>query len=147
MFKSLKPVKKLNPISRILSDGTGFNRFLGYHGNIEKQTINNNDYRHVKFTGKHEQLVLMSLLPGQEIGNEVHKHADQFFRIEHGTLKFILNNGKDTFTLGAGGSVVVPLGTWHNVVNVGRDKAKLYTVYAQPTHPAGLIQKTRPRND
>lgn len=66
----------------------------GYVGNIEKQSLGNKNFRKVLFTGKHAQLVVMSLKPGEEIGNEVHHKVDQFFRIEHGNAKFVFRNGK-----------------------------------------------------
>lgn len=111
--------------------------------NIEKETIENENYRNVIFTGKF-QLVLMSLKPGEEIGNEVHNDVDQFFRIEKGTAHFLIDN---SIHLSAknGDAVVVPAGTWHNVINASnRADLKLYTIYAPPDHPSGLIEKNKP---
>jgi len=88
-----------------------------FFGSIEKETLKNNYFRKVLFTGKNEQLVVMSLLPQEEIGNEVHKNVDQFFRMEYGEAKFILNNGKIKKIVIDGDAVLVPEGTWHNVVN------------------------------
>ena len=114
----------------------------GYVGHIEKQTLKNNYFRHVIFTGKHAQLVLMSLLPGEEIGNEVHQHVDQFFRIEQGEAKFVFN-GKEIHVAKNADAVIVPAGTYHNVINTGTKKLKLYTVYSPPNHPDKTIHKTK----
>ena len=115
-----------------------------YAGDIEEQTLKNNYFRQVLFTGKHAQLVVMSLKPGEEIGNEVHPNVDQFFRIEEGEAEFVLNNGKDKHIAKAGWAVVVPAGTWHNIINNSKTKPlKLYTVYSPPNHPPGTIHKTK----
>jgi mannose-6-phosphate isomerase-like protein (cupin superfamily) len=115
----------------------------GYVGPIEKTTLENNYFRQVLFTGKHAQLVVMCLQPGEEIGNEVHPDVDQFFRIEEGNARFIFN-GKEKHLVHAGEAVVVPAGTYHNVVNTGRKKLlKLYTIYSPPEHPDGTVHKTK----
>jgi len=115
-----------------------------YTGHIEEETLKNNFFRKVIFTGKHEQLVLMCLQQGEEIGNEVHPHVDQFFRIEEGEAKFVLNNGKDNHVARDGDSVIVPAGTFHNVINTSKTKKlKLYTIYSPPNHPDGTIHKTK----
>ena len=114
-----------------------------FHDDLEKLTRANTDFRRVIFTGKHEQLVLMSLKPGENIGNEVHPSTDQFFRIEQGTAEFTLRNGREVFELHDGGGVVVPAGMWHDVKNAGTLKLKLYTVYAPPNHPAGTVEHTK----
>ena len=114
-----------------------------YVGDIEKQTLKNNYFRQVLFTGKHAQLVVMSLKPGEEIGNEVHHNIDQFFRIEEGEAKFVLNN-KEKHIVKNGWAVVVPAGTYHNIINNSKTKKlKLYTIYSPPNHPAGTIHKTK----
>jgi len=116
----------------------------GYFGSIEKETVKNNYFRKVLFTGKYAQLVVMSLKPAEEIGNEVHKHVDQFFRIEEGEAKFVLNNGKEKHIAKNGDAVIVPAGTWHNVINNSKTKKlKLYTVYSPSNHPPGTIHKTK----
>jgi mannose-6-phosphate isomerase-like protein (cupin superfamily) len=113
-------------------------------GNIEKLTEKNKNFRRVLFTGKHMQLVVMSLQPKEEIGNEMHDNVDQFFRIEEGKAKFVLNNGKEEHVVGDGGAVIVPAGTWHNVINPSPSKPlKLYTVYTPPQHPDGTVHKTK----
>ena len=116
---------------------------MAYAGNIEKQTLKNNYFRHVIFTGKHAQLVLMSLKPSEEIGNEVHKKVDQFFRIEKGEAKFIFE-GKENHTVNDGDAIIVPAGTFHNVINNSKAKQlKVYTIYSPPNHPDGTVHKTK----
>jgi mannose-6-phosphate isomerase-like protein (cupin superfamily) len=115
----------------------------GYVGPIEKVTLNNSYFRQVLFTGKHSQLVVMCLLPGEEIGNEVHPNVDQFFRIEDGNAKFIFNE-KEEHLVGDGDAVVVPAGTYHNVINTSSLKPlKLYTIYTPPNHADGTVHKTK----
>ena len=114
-----------------------------FWGSIEKLSLKNNNFRKVLFTGKHVQLVVMSLLPGEEIGNEVHKQVDQFFRIESGEAKLVVN-GKSKGIAKDGGSFLIPAGTWHNIINNSKTKKlKLYTLYSPPNHPPGTIHKTK----
>lgn len=115
----------------------------GYFGPIEEQTLKNEFFRQVLFTGKHAQLVVMCLQPGEEIGNEIHPAVDQFFRIEQGEAKFVLN-GKEEHVVGKNEAAIVPAGTFHNVINISKTtQLKLYTVYSPPNHPAGTVQKTK----
>jgi mannose-6-phosphate isomerase-like protein (cupin superfamily) len=115
----------------------------GYVGPIEKQTLNNNYFRQVLFTGKHAQLVVMSLQPGEEIGNEVHPNVDQFFRIEQGEATFVFN-GTEKHSVKDGDAVIVPAGTYHNVINTSKTvKLKLYTIYSPPNHPDKTVHKTK----
>jgi mannose-6-phosphate isomerase-like protein (cupin superfamily) len=115
----------------------------GYVGHIEKLTEKNKYFRQVLFTGKYAQLVVMSLLPGEEIGNEVHKTVDQFFRIEEGEAKFVFS-GKEEHLVKAGDAVIVPAGTFHNVINTSsKEPLKLYTIYSPPNHPDGTVHKTK----
>lgn len=114
----------------------------GYVGNIEKQTLKNNYFRQVLFTAKHAQLVVMCLQRGEEIGDEVHHKVDQFFRIEQGEAKFIFNE-KEEYVVHDGEAVIVPAGTFHNVINIGRGRLKLYTIYSPPNHPDGTVHKTK----
>lgn len=114
---------------------------IGYVGDIEKVTEQNNTFRTVVYTGKYAQLVVMSLQIGEDIGSEVHENVDQFFRIEVGTLKFVMNGEENVAT--AGMAVIVPAGTTHNVINVGTEVAKLYTLYSPPNHPEGTIHTTK----
>ncbi len=115
----------------------------GYVSPIEKETLKNNYFRQVLFTGKHCQLVVMCLQGGEEIGNEVHPGTDQFFRIEEGDARFVFNGSEERLAH-AGDAVVVPAGTYHNVINHSRTKpVRLYTLYAPPNHPDGTIHKTK----
>ncbi|HUV46858.1 MAG TPA: cupin domain-containing protein [Candidatus Bathyarchaeia archaeon] len=112
-----------------------------FFGNIEKKTLNNSYFRQVIFTGAHSQLVLMCLKPGEEIGFEVHEKVDQFFRLEQGEAKFIID-GKDFLAKDAD-AVIVPAGANHNVINTSTDKElKLYTIYSPANHPEGTVHKT-----
>jgi mannose-6-phosphate isomerase-like protein (cupin superfamily) len=115
----------------------------GYVGHIEKETLNNNYFRKVIFTGKNSQLVLMCLQPGEEIGNEVHPDNDQFFRLEEGEAKFVFN-GKETHIVKDADAVVVSAGTYHNVINNSKTKKlKMYTIYSPAHHPDRTIHKTK----
>ena len=115
----------------------------GYVVSIEKRTLANNYFRQVLFTGKYTQLVVMCLQPGEDIGNEVHKKVDQFFRIEKGQAAFVLN-GKEKHLAKNGDAVIVPAGTYHNVINTSKTaKLKLYTLYSPPNHPDKTIHKTK----
>ena len=115
----------------------------GYAGPIEKQTLANEYFRQVLFTGKHAQLVLMCLQPGEEIGNEVHDNVDQFFRLEQGEALFVFN-GKEKHAVKDADAVIVPAGTYHNVINTSKtQKLKLYTIYSPPNHPHGTVHKTK----
>ncbi len=119
----------------------------GYLGPIEKETVENGYFRKVLFTSKHLQLVVMCLQGGEEIGNEVHPDVDQFFRIEAGEATFVLNN-TEAHHAHDGDAVVVPAGTWHNVINASKTaQLKLYTVYTPPQHPEGTIHKTKAEAD
>lgn len=115
----------------------------GFFTNIEKDTRENGNFRKVIFTAPHSQLVLMALKPKEEIGNEVHPENDQFFRFEEGEGKVVFN-GKIEYTVADGSAVVVPAGTWHNVINTSSEKElKLYTIYSPAHHPDGTIHKTK----
>lgn len=114
-----------------------------YVGPIEKISVKNKYFRRVLYTGKHLQLVAMSLQPKEEIGKEVHKGVDQFFRIEEGRAKFVFG-AKEVHLVAAGGAVVVPAGTYHNVINTSATKPlKLYTIYTPPNHKPGTIHRTK----
>ncbi len=119
----------------------------GFFVPIEKETTENGYFRKVLFTGKHLQLVVMCLQGGEEIGNEVHPDVDQFFRIEQGEARFVLNNAEEHLARD-GDAVVVPAGTWHNVINNTRTAPlKLYTVYTPPQHPDGTVHKDKAEAD
>ncbi len=115
----------------------------GYVVAMEKKTLENNYFRKVLFTGKHAQLVVMCLRPGEEIGNEMHAKVDQFFRIEQGQAVFVFRN-RERRRVKSGDAVIVPAGTFHNVINASRQaKLKLYTLYSPPNHPAGTVHRTK----
>lgn len=112
----------------------------GYVTNIEKLSLENNNFRKVLYTDKNSQLVLMSLLAGEDIGQEVHD-VDQFLRVEKGTGTAILND--ISYDLADGSAIVVPAGTKHNVINTGNGEMKLYTLYMPPHHRDGVVHKTK----
>ena len=116
---------------------------IEYLGPIKKLTLENTYFRQVLFTAKHSQLVVMCLGPGEEIGDEVHPNVDQFFRIEQGEAKFVFDE-KEEHQTRDGDAVVVPAGTYHNVINTSKAAPlKLYTLYSPPNHPAGTVHKTK----
>jgi mannose-6-phosphate isomerase-like protein (cupin superfamily) len=112
----------------------------GYVTNIERLSLENENFRKVLYTDKNSQLVLMSLLPNEEIGEEVHD-VDQFLRVEKGTGTAILNDV--SHDVADGSVLVVPAGTKHNVINTGADEMKLYTLYMPPHHRDGVVHKTK----
>jgi mannose-6-phosphate isomerase-like protein (cupin superfamily) len=114
----------------------------GFIGDIEELTEDNSDFRRVLYTGKHLQLVLMSLEPGEEIGEEVHKNVDQFFRVEKGKGEVWID-GKKTKIKGDD-AFVVPAGAKHNVINTDHKPLRLYTIYGGPNHRDGFIAATKP---
>jgi len=113
----------------------------GYHDNIEKTTLANTDFRRVLYTGRHTQLVLMNLVPGEEIGAEVHPNIDQFFRFEAGSGRVMIDD--NTYEVVDGDVIIVPAGSNHNVMNTGSVELKLYTLYSPPEHIDGTIRATR----
>jgi mannose-6-phosphate isomerase-like protein (cupin superfamily) len=113
----------------------------GYVGNIEKETMENENFRKVLYTAKNSQLVVMSLKPKEDIGEEVH-HLDQFIRIETGVGRAILDGVENK--IAADYAVVIPAGTRHNILNDSpTEKMKLYTVYSPPEHQDGVLRKTK----
>ncbi len=113
----------------------------GFVTNVEKDSLENENFRKVIYTAKHSQLVLMSLKPGEDIGAEVHE-LDQFLRIEKGTGKTILNGIE--YPLEDGSAIVVPAGTMHNIINTSVDQPmKLYTVYSPPNHQKDTVHVTK----
>jgi len=120
----------------------GVRKMKGYVVNIEKETTKNTDFRRVLYTGKHSQLVLMSLKPGEEIGEETHDHVDQFFRFEAGEGKVIIDGNEHNVKDGT--AVIVPAGARHNVVNTSkRMNLRLYTIYSPPEHQDGVVRHTK----
>lgn len=113
----------------------------GFIGNIEKRTEENRDFRRVLYTGPHIQLVLMSLEPGEDIGDEVHSDTDQFFRVEEGEGEVWIDGRKTEIESEM--AIVIPAGARHNIKNTGEKSMKLYTLYAPPHHADGTIQATK----
>lgn len=118
----------------------------GYHVELEQATLDNDNFRQVLFTGPKSQLVVMSLLPGEEIGMEVHDDHDQFIRVEAGVGKASIDG--EEFDLKDGSAIVIPAGAEHNVWNTSEgEKMKLYTVYAPPEHADGTVHATKAEAD
>lgn len=113
----------------------------GYVIDLEKEAIGNADFRRVLYTGHHTQLVLMSLKPGEEIGEETHPDVDQFFRFDEGSGKVVIDGIEHEVSNGFG--VVVPAGAKHNVINTGATELKLYTLYSPPEHQDGVVRATK----
>ena len=112
----------------------------GYITNIEKETLENNNFRKVLYTAKNSQLVVMSIAVGDDIGSEMHE-LDQFIRIEQGNAKAVLNGVESD--LPAEHAVVIPAGVEHNIVNIGSEPLKLYSVYSPPEHKDGTVHPTK----
>lgn len=114
----------------------------GFKGNIEELTLANTNFREVLYTAKDCQLVLMSLLPGEEIGLETHPDTDQFFRFEGGVGKVIVDTVE--YAVGDGDAVIVPMGAKHNVINTSdTEPLQLYTIYTPPHHKDGVVRATK----
>ncbi|MGM1054826.1 MAG: cupin domain-containing protein [Bacteroidota bacterium] len=113
---------------------------------IEKATMENKDYRKAVWTGEYMQLVLMSLEPGEEIKLELHSGNDQFIRIESGVARVLMGKEKDNLsfdkTIGDDWIMMIPAGYWHNIINVGQETLKVYTLYGLPVHEAGTVHET-----
>ena len=114
----------------------------GYNTNIENATIDNNNFRKVLYTGKHSQLVLMSLKPNEEIGLETHPDNDQFFRFEKGEGKCIVDGNEYKVTNGH--CIIIPAGAKHNIINSSAtEELKMYTIYSPAHHKDGIIRTTK----
>jgi len=114
----------------------------GFNTNIEKETLENTNFRKVLYTGKHSQLVLMSLKPNEEIGTEIHTSNDQFFRFEKGEGKCVIDGNE--YILGDGSVIVVPSGAEHNIINTSStEDLKLYTIYSPAHHKDGIVRATK----
>lgn len=114
--------------------------------NIEDATLANTNYRTTLWTGAHLQVTLMAIQPGHDIGLEVHHTTDQFLRIEEGTATVYMGDAKDNLTSWEANNddaVIVPAGTWHNLVNSGDTPLKVYSIYAPPEHPHGTVHVTK----
>ncbi|MGE5425849.1 MAG: cupin domain-containing protein [Bacillota bacterium] len=114
----------------------------GFNANIEAETLENDNFRKVLYTGGNTQLVLMSLKPEEEIGTEIHADNDQFIRIEQGQGLCIIDGNE--YAIGDGSAVVIPAGAEHNIINTSSQmKLKLYTLYSPPHHKDGIVRKTK----
>ena len=120
---------------------------VGWVGNIEAATLENASFRRVLFTGGQMQLTVMRLAPGEEIGLEMHEHLDQFIRVEAGRALVTMGRDRDqvdqSHDLLDDWAVIIPAGTWHNVVNAGDADLSLYSLYAPPEHLAGAVHETK----
>ena len=118
------------------------NSVKGFNGNIESETKENTYFRRVLYTSLHLQVVLMSLKPGEEIGEEIHNANDQFFRFESGNGICVINETE--YLIKDGDAIVVPAGAKHNVINTNsKSKLKMYTIYSPPHHKDGIVRATK----
>ena len=119
----------------------------GWAADIAQATTSNSTFRTVLFTGKGMQLTVMSVAPGEEIGLELHPNTDQFLRVEAGSARVMMGAAKnkldEVHELTDDWAVIVPAGTWHNVINTGTRPLKLYSIYAPPQHPPGTVHTTK----
>lgn len=143
---SVQKINNLSHLAIIIPNLTGecdqMKTKKGFSANIEEETLKNTDFRHVLYTGKFSQLVLMNLRPGEDIGSEVHDTVDQFFRFEEGEGKVVID-GVDHLVKD-GSAVVVPSGARHNVINTSAKKnLKLYTIYSPPEHIDKTVRHTK----
>ena len=113
----------------------------GFVVDIETDTKQNDNFRKVLYTGKNSQLVLMSLKPGEDIGEEVHKDTDQFFRVDAGSGKVVINGNESEIKNGS--AIVIPQGAKHNVINTGKNDLKLYSIYSPAHHRFNVVHKTK----
>jgi mannose-6-phosphate isomerase-like protein (cupin superfamily) len=113
----------------------------GFIDDIEDLTEQNTDFRRVLYTGAHLQLVVMSLQPGEEIGEEVHEDRDQFFRVEEGEGEVWIDGNRSKIE--DDHAILVPAGARHNIVNTGSEPLRFYTLYAPPEHRDGIVQRTK----
>ena len=124
---------------------------LGWVGNIEQVTKDNNNFRTVIQTGAHSQLTVMSVPPGGEVGWEAHGHLDQFLRLEQGTARVDFGASSDavdeSHEIEDDWAVIVPAGVWHNIVNTGDGDVKLYSIYSPPEHADGTVHQTKAEAD
>ncbi|MFL0246496.1 cupin domain-containing protein [Candidatus Clostridium stratigraminis] len=115
--------------------------------NIDEATKRNNNYRTTLWTGKHLQLTLMSIKPGEDIGLEIHPTVDQFLRVEDGEGLAQMGSNKNNLNYQRkvydGFAIFIPAGTWHNVINTGNKPLKMYSIYAPPQHPHGTVHVTK----
>lgn len=114
----------------------------GFYSKIEKDTLENSNFRKVLYTGKNSQLVLMSIKPGEDIGLEVHSENDQFFRFEQGSGQVVIDGNE--YEVKDGDAIIVPAGAEHNVINQSlTEDLRLYTIYTPPHHKDGIIRTSK----
>jgi mannose-6-phosphate isomerase-like protein (cupin superfamily) len=114
----------------------------GYVTNIERETLKNRNFEKVLFTGEHHQLIVMSLKPGEDIGEETHPNLDQFTRIEQG--RGVVQIGRERKRIQSESAFIIPAGVKHNVINTSKEEElKLYTVYSSPEHEEGEVRRTK----
>jgi len=147
-FNKLTPEEMQRVYGYLLASGIteeDIKRILNspFVGNIETLTLENNNFRKVIHTTLNQQLVVMKLNAGEDIGMEIHTHIDQFIRIEKGSGYAILDGVRVELTDGS--AVLIPAGTEHNVIAI--TEIKLYTIYSLPNHPYDRIDVTKPEND
>lgn len=121
-----------------------------YVVDIEKETLENTNYRTTLWTGKYMQLTVMSIEPGSDIGMEVHEDHDQFLRVEAGKAKVEMGPSQDDlkeWTAEDDDIVMVPAGTWHNLTNIGDEDLKVYSLYSPPEHKHGTVHPTKADSD
>lgn len=115
---------------------------------ISKASKQNNTFRTALWTGSHLQVTLMSIKVGDDIGLEIHPNTDQFIRIEDGQAIVKMGKNKDNLDFQANAyddyAIMIPAGTWHNIINTGKKPLKVYSIYAPPQHPHGVVHVTKP---
>ena len=120
---------------------------VGWVGDVEQATLTNETFRTVLFTGDRMQLTVMRLAPGEEIGLEMHHDTDQFIRIEEGRARVTFGRSEDSVDeehdVADDWAVVIPCGTWHNVINTGIEELRFYSLYAPAEHPDGAVHVTK----
>jgi mannose-6-phosphate isomerase-like protein (cupin superfamily) len=134
-----------------MTDATTAPSSLAWVADIEQVTLDNSNFRTVIHTGTHTQLTVMRLLPGEEIGWEMHDHLDQFLRLEQGSARLDVGRTEDkvdeSHDVEDDWAMIIPAGTWHNVVNTGDRDVKLYSLYSPPEHPDGTVHRTKAEAD
>ena len=118
---------------------------IGFVEDIEELTEHNKDFRRILYTGKHLQLVLMALQPGEEIGEESHANHDQFFRIERGKGEVVIDGVRTKIK--SDDAIIVPAGTRHNLINTSEKPLKFYTIYGPAQHRDGIVRGTKMEAD
>jgi mannose-6-phosphate isomerase-like protein (cupin superfamily) len=120
---------------------------IGWVGDIERVTLDNDTFRTVLFTGEHAQLTVMRLRSGEDIGREVHADRDQFIRIEEGQARIEFGRDEEgvdeAYDVSDDWAIVIPARIWHNVINTGTGELKLYSLYAPPEHRDGTVHRTK----